>query len=395
MYDDYDDTDEDIENENDETNNDDNNYTINYEDITTEYLNNVREIRRTLRHTLEYHNTFMSTLQRQVDILNRHTLDLHRLMMSNPQLDERHIFTMSNPRLNERINIQRNGNNTREGENTNNTTIPRRRRIFTRPYTYYDNILRAFYTNNNTINTQNQRMTDVVVSPSPQQINNACSTIRYENIEGANRYYERCPITYLVFENDTEVLRINHCGHYFDREGLMGWFRNSVVCPICRHDIRENNNTTNNTRNNNENINNNSNVDNVVNTNTADTSNANINNSNNNSNQTNNSLPYYYEYRTTIPINSSSTQENYDNIVRTLMTNFTSMLNNTVINNNEGLNINNNNNNNNGNSNGNDNNSNNNDNINRNDNNDNNLENNDENDGVYFLNDYNLDYTRN
>jgi hypothetical protein len=49
---------------------------------------------------------------------------------------------------------------------------------------------------------------------------------------------ETCVISREAFENSTEILRINHCGHIFKKESLLSWFDTSSICPICRHNIR-------------------------------------------------------------------------------------------------------------------------------------------------------------
>ena len=38
------------------------------------------------------------------------------------------------------------------------------------------------------------------------------------------------------------VRQINRCGHIFNTIALNEWFQTSVRCPVCRHDIRENDN---------------------------------------------------------------------------------------------------------------------------------------------------------
>jgi hypothetical protein len=41
-----------------------------------------------------------------------------------------------------------------------------------------------------------------------------------------------------TFTEDSEILKINHCGHVFSKPAITRWFRNHVTCPVCRHDIR-------------------------------------------------------------------------------------------------------------------------------------------------------------
>jgi hypothetical protein len=46
-----------------------------------------------------------------------------------------------------------------------------------------------------------------------------------------------CPITRTDFADDSEIRRINGCGHVFSREALGRWLDNHTTCPSCRFDI--------------------------------------------------------------------------------------------------------------------------------------------------------------
>lgn len=76
----------------------------------------------------------------------------------------------------------------------------------------------------------------VPVSPDAGQITRATTALRFGDIEHPD--YSACPIFHTQFEADTPLLRIDHCGHIFTETALRTWFRNSVRCPLCRHDIR-------------------------------------------------------------------------------------------------------------------------------------------------------------
>ena len=93
-------------------------------------------------------------------------------------------------------------------------------------------------------------LSPVVIRPTQQQISNATEEI---NVEQTN--YVTCPITQDRFEENSNILRIIHCQHCFSRDPLLNWFERSVLCPVCRYDIRDfsNNNissTTNDLSNN-------------------------------------------------------------------------------------------------------------------------------------------------
>ena len=111
------------------------------------------------------------------------------------------------------------------------------------------------HNNNGTLNFND--LTPIIVRPTTQQINNATMDINYYDTE-----HHICPITQEPFEENTEIIKIIHCQHCFQKEAIMNWFNRSVLCPVCRFDIREyntinsslndnsNNNTTNDISNN-------------------------------------------------------------------------------------------------------------------------------------------------
>lgn len=109
--------------------------------------------------------------------------------------------------------------------------------------------------------------TPVNISPSLTQINNSCSTMLYDNLADEEKIrHTSCTITLNQFTSNSRVMKINHCGHIFSEEGLRQHFNNSVRCPICRYDIRnDSTQNDNNENNNNENDNNMNNViDNLI-----------------------------------------------------------------------------------------------------------------------------------
>jgi len=99
--------------------------------------------------------------------------------------------------------------------------------------------------NQPTFNLNN--LSPVVVRPSQQQIEYAT-----EEINNTETSHLICPITQEAFEENTSIVRIRHCQHCFSREALLNWFNRSVLCPVCRYDIRDfsNNPTPTDTSNN-------------------------------------------------------------------------------------------------------------------------------------------------
>lgn len=85
------------------------------------------------------------------------------------------------------------------------------------------------------------QMTTTTLSPTVNQILNATEQVLYSEIE--NPVHTRCPITMAEFNDDDTVIRIRHCGHYFEERAIMRWFSNHITCPVCRHNITNITNT--------------------------------------------------------------------------------------------------------------------------------------------------------
>ena len=50
-----------------------------------------------------------------------------------------------------------------------------------------------------------------------------------------------CPITFDTFTPESNVMIINHCNHIFNENSLRNWFTYNTHCPLCRHNLRNNN----------------------------------------------------------------------------------------------------------------------------------------------------------
>jgi len=88
-------------------------------------------------------------------------------------------------------------------------------------------------------NRQRQNFQDVIVRPTTEQFDQATRTIIYNNdVVLPNA---RCPISLEDFVEGDTIRQIIHCGHAFSEEPIQNWFQSNVRCPVCRHDIRENN----------------------------------------------------------------------------------------------------------------------------------------------------------
>jgi len=70
--------------------------------------------------------------------------------------------------------------------------------------------------------------------PTHQQIVNATEILTYGEIDSP---HDTCPITLIPFQEDSTIMRINHCNHIFQPDALRRWLTRYNNCPICRHDI--------------------------------------------------------------------------------------------------------------------------------------------------------------
>jgi hypothetical protein len=73
--------------------------------------------------------------------------------------------------------------------------------------------------------------------PTEEQIERLTTRLRYN--ENAHRQ-RLCPIGLQNFEDNDEIIQINHCNHIFNPENLLRWFTASSLCPVCRHNILDN-----------------------------------------------------------------------------------------------------------------------------------------------------------
>lgn len=87
----------------------------------------------------------------------------------------------------------------------------------------------------NMFNTDLNNLTPVTVRPTHTQIANATELINIHD----SMINTTCPILQTSFQDGDRIIRIKHCGHCFIEEGLMVWFNQSVLCPVCRYDIRD------------------------------------------------------------------------------------------------------------------------------------------------------------
>ena len=87
------------------------------------------------------------------------------------------------------------------------------------------------------INTSRTSFDNTPVPPTQAEIEIATVTSNYRDVS-TNQLM--CPIARTNFEGDDDVLKIIHCGHIFKKESLLTWFQTKQTCPICRHNITQN-----------------------------------------------------------------------------------------------------------------------------------------------------------
>ena len=73
-------------------------------------------------------------------------------------------------------------------------------------------------------------------------VNQSITDDIFSNIE--NPLNNECPITQEAFSSNDRVGMINQCRHIFNRDAIHRWIRTNYVCPMCRHDIRNNSSGT-------------------------------------------------------------------------------------------------------------------------------------------------------
>ena len=191
--------------------------------------------------------------------------------------------------------------------NTNQTTTRNNsdRHLNNIPYIYdYVEYTTPIYTNrfinrNRHSRTIENFLEPVYIYPTQSQIEIATRNVQYCNI--LNPINRSCPISLEPFNDTDMVVIIRFCGHIFKPEEIRTWFRSNCICPVCRYDIRNynNSNTTSNTEqietdtSNNYVEENNSSIANEERTNTNTNTNSNTNtntNTNTNSNTSNSEI---------------------------------------------------------------------------------------------------------
>tara|TARA_X000000368_G_C22930924_1_gene667582 strand:- start:295 stop:1080 length:786 start_codon:yes stop_codon:yes gene_type:complete len=142
---------------------------------------------------------------------------------------------------------------------TSNRTRTSAPNIFGNPEPFQDRSTRIV----NPFAERNTRMTNFINAtlnniynrPTPasqEAISNHTTEYTFSEISDETTQ-ERCPISLTQFDASSSILRINSCGHIFNRSSLLRWFELNTRCPICRFNIDPDstiNNRTNSTQTN-------------------------------------------------------------------------------------------------------------------------------------------------
>jgi hypothetical protein len=200
-------------------------------------------------------NSMYNDNLRQITNLNE---TLNNLNNTNNQIRNSLIQILNNPYTNQANNSRRNGFSDRRGrENNNNDRNNNDRnnnynRLFlnNRPYiidsiaeytfprvTSRNNDINQVDTNGLLNNFFTNFMQPVEVYPTQSQIEAATRRVQYCNI--TRPINNQCPISMDDFNDNDMVTVIRQCGHIFQTENLMNWFRTNCRCPVCRYDIRD------------------------------------------------------------------------------------------------------------------------------------------------------------
>ena len=213
--------------------------------------NNIRTLESGLREILEYQIHY----SRNYNTNRSRNFNNEYINPRNP-LPESLIREMSN--YNNNINNINNTSNNRPLNNRplNNRPLNNSYRSYTRPssrttpttrsstqtrLTGFDanansnDLLRAFFPNTFT-NEDFNNLTPVVVRPSASQIERVSETIPFSIANSSND--NMCPITQREFIESDIIIRLRGCGHCFLQQAINSWFTRSVLCPVCRYDIR-------------------------------------------------------------------------------------------------------------------------------------------------------------
>ena len=94
-------------------------------------------------------------------------------------------------------------------------------------------------------------MEDVPITPSINVLRNNTTIDVYSNLDTD---YQSCSICRENFTGSDVVRKINSCNHIFHISCIDIWFESNITCPVCRSDLRDNNENNQTEQNNNNDL---------------------------------------------------------------------------------------------------------------------------------------------
>jgi len=191
-------------------------------------------------------NTMYNDNLRQINNINDTLNNLHN---TNNQIRNLLIQLLNSQNPNNNNNSRRNGfSERRYRENNSRNVNPNRVYLNNIPY-IIDSITEYTIPRNQIFPSVrdttarnlyneifNSFMEPVEVYPTQSQIESATRRVRYCDI--SRTINTQCPISMDDFNDSDMVTVLRPCGHIFQTEHIMNWFRTNCRCPVCRYDIR-------------------------------------------------------------------------------------------------------------------------------------------------------------
>jgi len=191
-------------------------------------------------------NTMYNDNLRQINNINDTLNNLHN---TNNQIRNLLIQLLNSQNPNNNNNSRRNGfSERRYRENNSRNVNPNRVYLNNIPY-IIDSITEYTIPRNQIFPSVrdttarnlyneifNSFMEPVEVYPTQSQIESATRRVRYCDI--SRPINTQCPISMDDFNDSDMVTVLRPCGHIFQTEHIMNWFRTNCRCPVCRYDIR-------------------------------------------------------------------------------------------------------------------------------------------------------------
>ena len=188
-----------------------------------------------------------------IELINqRNSINTRRNIYNDVRVERQPTTTNYNYNHRRETNNRNTRNNSRDETTTDRYPDNRNHRTSSRPIQPHNTpVLNPRTTNTNTYNTiidhifrnnnySNTFLDPVVVRPTAQQIERATRNVRYRDILRPTN--SSCPITLDAFSDEEQVTMIRRCGHIFSQSAFDSWFRSNCRCPVCRYDIRSENN---------------------------------------------------------------------------------------------------------------------------------------------------------